>query len=213
MSSLKKLYIVFTVLFLALVGAIACQMEDTDPYHRRILKYRYTKDSLYKLDPSSPIQRSERVQFYGLSYYKPDSNYRVVAQVNRISPPRPFTLMMSNGSSEQYLKVAELKFKLNGQEFQLTGIQPQEFKSEEQKRYLELMFTDLTNNKTSYHGGRYIEVEYTQGNQVIIDFNYAYNPWCAYSNNSYCPIPPIENKLNTEVSVGERKYEMSSKMN
>ena len=74
------------------------------------------------------------------------------------------------------------------------------------KNYIFLPFTDMSNGKTSYEGGRYIDLEVPKGDELIIDFNQAYNPYCAYNPKFSCPIPPKRNHLDTFIEAGVKKY-------
>jgi uncharacterized protein (DUF1684 family) len=77
-------------------------------------------------------------------------------------------------------------------------------KQKEYKKYLFIPFRDLTSGKESYGGGRYIDTEIPAGETLILDFNRAYNPYCAYSHRYSCPIPPEENTLKVEIRAGEK---------
>lgn len=95
-----------------------------------------------------------------------------------------------------YVKYGDLYFSINGKDFKLNVFQNQELISDpEYYNYLFLPFTDLTNGETTYSGGRYLDLRIPEGDSILLDFNKAYNPFCAYSCDYSCPIVPAENDL------------------
>ena len=105
---------------------------------------------------------------------------------------------------KEYRVYGILEFTLRGKPFQIPVYQSQQLMSTEKyKDYLFFPFTDLTNGEQTYPSGRYIELEIpTEGNTLIVDFNKAYNPYCAYSTKYSCPIVPAENNLDIEIPAG-----------
>ncbi len=80
-------------------------------------------------------------------------------------------------------------------------------KNKPEYRKLFVPFNDYTNGVSSYGGGRYLDIDIPAGDKTIIDFNFAYNPYCAYHDRWSCPIPPSENNLDIEVEAGVKSYE------
>ena len=106
-----------------------------------------------------------------------------------------------------YEKYGEVHFTLNGQEIKLPVYQSHSLREDEEwKNYLFLPFKDATNGKITYGGGRYLELWYTGGDTIVVDFNRAYNPYCAYNYNYSCPIVPKANWLDIPIEAGERKF-------
>jgi uncharacterized protein (DUF1684 family) len=107
-----------------------------------------------------------------------------------------------------------LKFKLNGKDYFLNVYQSDAdvlAKFPEYKDILFVPFKDATNGKETYGGGRYIDIKMLSSKKVILDFNLAYNPSCAYGSDRYsCPIPPKENFLQVEINAGEKSYRHST---
>src|SRR5690606_22205799 len=100
-----------------------------------------------------------------------------------------------------------LNFQLKGKEYQLNVYQGQDLMKEEgYEDYLFLPFIDDTNGEESYGGGRYIDLRIPEGDSMVIDFNSAYNPYCAYNEKYSCPIVPRENYVDTEVRAGVKAY-------
>jgi uncharacterized protein (DUF1684 family) len=106
-----------------------------------------------------------------------------------------------------YVKYGELAFTIDGKPLKLNLYKNIELsKKEEFKDYLFLPFSDTTNGKESYIGGRYIDMKVPKGDTVAIDFNTAYNPYCAYNYKYSCPIVPLENVLDIEINAGVKKF-------
>ena len=98
-------------------------------------------------------------------------------------------------------------FDLKGKPFKLNIYQNQDLiKKEGFEDYLFLPFLDNTNGEESYGGGRYIDMRIPDGDTIIVDFNSAYNPYCAYNEKYSCPIVPRENYLDTEVRAGVKAF-------
>lgn len=144
-----------------------------------------------------------------LRFYMPDSNYKVVAKLVFIHDEVPFIIPTYSGKEKKFQKIAQLKFRLNGQDATLLlfknlalAIDPQ------YADYLFLPFTDPTNDNETYGGGRYLDLKRSdiKGDELILDFNMAYNPYCAYSDGYNCPIPPPENALEIPIKAGEKKF-------
>jgi uncharacterized protein (DUF1684 family) len=110
----------------------------------------------------------------------------------------------SNFKTKEYRVYGKLKFTLKGKAFEIPVYQSQRHMNiEEYKDYLFFPFNDLTNGKSTYTAGRYIELRIpTEGNMIMLDFNQAYNPYCAYSDNYSCPVIPAENFIDLEINAG-----------
>jgi uncharacterized protein (DUF1684 family) len=112
---------------------------------------------------------------------------------------QPVMMSTSTGSVQPYLKYGQFTFEVAGEQARLQVYQDPE------QGYFFLPFVDATAGET-YEAGRYLEIEPGQDGEFLIDFNYAYNPYCAYNPNWACPIPPKENRLIVRIEAGERKY-------
>jgi uncharacterized protein (DUF1684 family) len=130
--------------------------------------------------------------------------YRVTAQFIRTENPVPFELPTSSGKFKQYQEYGKATFELDGQSFTLTLYQSLDLmKMEKYKDYLFLPFRDLTNEKETYGGGKYMDLKIPTGNEIVLDFNQSYQPYCAYNAFDYnCPIVPEENKLPIKIEAG-----------
>jgi hypothetical protein len=171
-------------------------------YTLSIMEQRKKKDEYMRSDKGSPFVTTG-TQFKELKYYVIDRNYRISAIVNPLRVKEPVRMLLSDGTTENYIPYASVDFILQ--------MKPQHlilYKSEEDlnSKSLFLPFFDETSALTTYGGGRYLEPEYTGGKNLILDFNLAYNPYCAYVDGYSCPVPPAGNRINVEVIAGEKIY-------
>ena len=167
------------------------------------VRLRKEKDHFFKTDPDSPIQPERRPGFKGLNYFKPSKEYRVTAMLERFENPQPGQIVTSTGTDGPYLRYGVLHFELAGRSLQLVV-----YKSTDDPfaRSLFAPFSDETSGSETYGSGRYLDLEEQGGDAYELDFNQAYNPYCAYNDQYTCPIPPRENKLPVKILAGEKKY-------
>ncbi|WP_422361868.1 DUF1684 domain-containing protein [Reichenbachiella sp.] len=136
-----------------------------------------------------------------LNYYPPNEKFKVIAEIERISDGGQLTLGTSDGVPRVYNKHAFLNFELDQHRQRLLVLKGEENDG------LFLAFADLTNDKTTYGGGRYINLNFSdQAEKITLDFNLAYNPYCEYNAEYSCPLPPLENYLKVAVEAGEKLY-------
>ena len=158
-------------------------------FEQEVLSLRVDKDSFLKNDIDSPIPPNERPNFKGLNYFPPDPGYRVVSRLERFDKPKPITIATSTGSRQAYLRYGTFTFEIEGRSLKLTV-----YKSAEDPyaRSLFIPFSDETSGRVTYAAGRYLDHEEQGGDDYESDFNMAYNPYFAYSEEYTCPIPPVE---------------------
>ncbi len=155
----------------------------------------------------SPLHEDSIGYFKGLDYYPINEQYIVVAEFKRIKKGKEFEMKTSTDRLPIYQDYAILTFNLDGKEHQLHAYKNVELsKQEEYKDYLFLPFNDHTNGIESYGGGRYLDLTDTGEEQIILNFNMTYNPYCAYNDKYSCPIPPDENKLDCRIEAGVKKF-------
>lgn len=135
--------------------------------------------------------------FDGLPFFPLDEKYIVQAKLIRTPNEKPFEMPTTTARRPLYVKFGEAHFTLDGKNLVLNIFQPVEAKD-----YLFIPFTDLTSGVDSYGGGRYLDFKVPENDYLIIDFNKAYNPYCAYNPEYSCPIPPEENDLQILVEAG-----------
>lgn len=159
--------------------------------------YRAAKDEFLKRDPRSPILDQER--FDGLAYFDPDQSYSFTA-LPEVADGQPLSVQTSDGQQRNYFRAAKLH--LDGPSGRI-GVTL--FSTEGQSGYF-LPFRDSTSGKESYGAGRYLDLEANPDGTVNVDFNMAYNPYCAYSDAYSCPLPPSENWLSIPIEAGEKSF-------
>lgn len=180
--------------------------EDATLVLAEIEKHRQEKFETFKGE-DSPLTRKERRRFKGLKYYPVDLTYRVKARFIKTANPVLFKMKTTTARLPDYSKYGEVHFTLDGHAYSLEVYQsPDLMKREGYEDYLFIPFTDETNGKETYEVGRYLEMRIPTGEEVIIDFNLCYNPYCSYSPNYSCPIPPAVNHLPVVIKAGEKKY-------
>ena len=159
----------------------------------------------------SPLSEKERSNFKGLEFFPIQEKYIIKADFTRTPYESPFAMATSTDRKSIYLKYGELSFTIEGKGFILNVYQNQRLLSDpEYKDYLFVPFTDLTNGNETYEVGRYLDLSIPKSNTIMLNFNEAYNPYCAYSGNYSCPIPPEENHLEIEIKAGVKKYKSTS---
>ncbi len=176
---------------------------DDDTWKRQLRENRAEKDSFFADHRQSPIPPEQRAEFDGLEYFDPDPTYRVVATVTLHEEPVAVTMETSEGLTVDYNRVATLRFELAGAHHELAG-----YRQSPEDGSLFVPFRDKTTGQETYQGGRYMELEVegqlADGAEIVLDFNLAYSPFCAYSETFACPLPPEENWLETTIEAGEK---------
>ncbi len=170
-------------------------------YERSIEKYRNNIHSEHLADESPFKTEEERAKFIGFKYFKTDEKYNIQANLEPFNVVDTIIMKTSSGKDRPFLKYGKITFGLNGNNHQLTL-----FKSVGDNAHFFLPFTDETSGDLSYGGGRYLDLDanhkLTNTNTLQIDFNKAYNPYCAYVDGYSCPIPPSENHVKTKLKAG-----------
>lgn len=150
-----------------------------------------------------------------MEFFPVDETYRVNAKFEKATTVKWFRIATSGKEEKLYRVYGTVSFKINDSTYKLNIYQSQDLlKDPNYKDYLVLLFTDATTGKETYEAGRYIDftTKDIQNNQLVIDFNKAYNPYCAYEKGKYnCPIPPIENRLPVAIMAGEKIYAKPAK--
>jgi uncharacterized protein (DUF1684 family) len=177
--------------------------QDIHVEKERVLKWRKERDAFFRTHQRSPLDPPEQKKFKGLDYFPFDPQYYFEGQIKRevlhINDPKYYATFLTNkGTNKRYIRYGKFRFNLNGKEMDL------EVYKSILSDMLFIPFKDLTNGKETYEGGRYIDAEILAGYRMILDFNMAYDPSCAYNDKFVCAIPPKENYLNAPIRAGER---------
>jgi uncharacterized protein (DUF1684 family) len=189
-----------SLVLLPLLWVAAC---GDDPAQRaaveELMAHRTEKDR-YMASADSPLTPEQRGRFKGLAYFNPDFDLVFEAQLQRFTPADTVRMLTTTGGIDLYLRYARFPFRYEGAEHDLTV-----FRSL-QGDHLFLPFTDATSGNESYAAARYIDLIPLEDGRYRLDFNLAYNPYCAYNPEWACPIAPPENNLVFAVRAGERRY-------
>lgn len=194
------------ILFILILSAFSCA-QDKLPLLGET-EYQREMNAKFKDALKSPLTKKDRKVFRTLDFFKFDSAYVVKAKLKLTPNETPFVMPTTTEREPLYVKYGILSFKLKDSLFSLNVYRDLELIKEEGfKDHLFLPFMDHTNGEDSYAGGRYIELKLPENDTITIDFNEAYNPYCAYNKRYSCPIVPMENYLKTYIKAGVKKYE------
>ncbi|TDI69269.1 MAG: DUF1684 domain-containing protein [Bacteroidetes bacterium] len=171
-------------------------------FEETVFKHRDEILDFMKNNDESPLPDSVRTGFEGLDYFAPDPSFKVEAALELISDNSKLNTVTNDGQVRKYTRYAYAIFDLSGQQYQVTLL----LDDTEKDGSLFLPFGDITNGNSTYGGGRYLDLQLNKRNTIIIDFNLAYNPYCAYSADYSCPLPPLENQLSVAINAGEKNF-------
>lgn len=201
---------IFRLLFFVLLlshaaGATAQALRLAPAEHAKtVAAFQQQLNAEYQDPQKSPLLPAARARFKGHPFFPVNYACYVEATLVRDSTSAPFRMKTSGSREPLYRKYGELHFVLNGQPLHLAVYQDLELTEAEYADYLFVPFTDLTNGHQSYGGGRYLDLRrgQLQGPKTQLDFNLAYNPYCAYTAGYSCPVPPAENRLPVGIPAG-----------
>lgn len=171
----------------------------------RLEKIRKGKDRFFRESPQSPLSGSDRQRFESLQYYPVNADYRFELELHEHADKTMVILQTTGGDERRMLRWGEFRFHVGGRERTL-----QAYRTDPDKARLFVPFRDETAGTETYSKGRYLdlepEVHRTPEGKWSLDFNEAYNPWCAYASGYSCVIPPAENALDLPIRAGEKRY-------
>ena len=173
---------------------------------KRVTEWRKERDEFFKIHERSPLTIKQKRIFKGLEYYPFDPQYIFSGQIERysfyINDPKYYATILTNrGTSKRYIRYGKVHFKWNNKDYSI------EVYKSILSDSLFIPFKDKTNGKETYEGGRYIDAEILIGYKMVLDFNMAYHPPCAYNNKLTCVLPPKENMLDIPIRAGERNHQ------
>ena len=160
---------------------------------------RKDKDDFFKNDHQSPLTGEQKRAFHGLRYYPENPALRLELKLEKDATPKPVILQTSTGEVREYLRAGQVRFNVDGQEAVL------QLYLDDYDGYF-LPFVDAGAPDETYGAGRYLEPHDLSDNLLLVDFNLAYNPYCAYNERWSCPIPPKENRLKVRIQAGEKNF-------
>lgn len=190
---------IFSLLFLLTSFLITAQESSKE--------FQDSLNKDYSNREKSPLTAEDFASFKSLDFFPINTKFIVEAKFVRLPNEKIFKMKTSTSRTPEYVKYGELLFTIDGKDFKLNLYQNIELiKKAGFEDYLFLPFSDLTCGKESYIGGRYIDMRIPKGNTIIIDFNKAYNPYCAYNHKYSCPIVPLENDLEIAILAGVKSF-------
>ncbi|WP_299113055.1 DUF1684 domain-containing protein [uncultured Winogradskyella sp.] len=197
---MKHFFLLFLMIF-SLSCAQDKQMLNEETQWQKELNAEYKDAS------KSPLKKKDLKTFKGLDFFRFDSTYVVKANLKRTPDSKWFDMKTTTDRVSKERIFGVVTFELKGIRCQLNVYQGKEqMQTEGYRDYLFLPFLDDTNGNESYGGGRYIDLRIPEGDTLMIDFNTAYNPYCAYNEKYSCPIVPRENYIATEVKAGVKAF-------
>lgn len=192
------------ILFYTILGSGSQEENRTQKYLAEIQEERRDKNTFMRHDDQSPLSGEQKEVFSSLNYFEPDPAYRIEARAEENEEKDLLVLPTSDNKQKPFKKWGYAVFELEGQEHRLLLLQPA-FSANYEGLFLP--FTDATSANETYGAGRYLDLELPKNKKVILDFNRAYNPYCAYSDEHSCPFPPEENMLAVAIRAGEKSFE------
>ncbi len=199
---------ILSLSLILLLLVISCQKNYTPEekaYIKKIEEIRYQKNLDMISNPNSPFNNPEKVVFHPLNYFDVDPDFVFKSKLFYYDHPDTVTIYGTKGEPRKAVRFGYLNIKYDGEDYKLNVYKNFSFDG---KIYYSIWFTDETTNKESYGVGRYLEFELNKDPNYVytIDFNLAFNPYCAYSPAYSCAIPSKEDHLPFEVRAGEKKF-------
>jgi uncharacterized protein len=158
--------------------------------------FRKMKDQFFANDSQSPLTAEQQRDFGGLAYFPENEALRLEVELEPYPEQREVQMQTSTGSVQSYTRYGRIRFEVEGKEAQLSVYR-------DQHGYF-LPFADSLAGQETYGAGRYLEPEELADGQLRVDFNLAYNPYCAYNDRYSCPLTPAENRLKVPIRAGEK---------
>jgi len=166
-----------------------------------LCKFRKRKDKFFKSNPQSPLTDEQRINFSGLNYFPENPALRFELNIERYDKPGLTAMQTNRGTVQEYYQIGQIHFSVDGDTATLQVYEP----VDDPGNYF-MPFVDATAPWETYGAGRYLEPELIGKDKLLVDFNVAYNPYCAYNNEWSCPFPPLVNRLKVRIEAGEKKF-------
>jgi uncharacterized protein (DUF1684 family) len=177
-------------------------LNDSD-FANQVELHRRSKDEALRSEPWSPIPPADRRGFAGLAYYPADARWAVKVHIARLPRGEVLAMATSTGETRTQVRYARLTMATPNGPVTLFAYKDARVTHTDT---LFVPFRDATSGNETYGAGRYLDLEEPPGDEMVVDFNQAYNPYCAYSDAYSCPLPPAENWLKVAVTAGEKVY-------
>ncbi len=161
--------------------------------------FRAEKDEFFRDDPQSPLTAAQKHDFHGLNYFPENPGLRLEVKPEQLPTRERVEIQTSTGDVQIYFRHSRIHFPVDGQDAVLT-IYEGDFG-------FFLPFVDSLASQETYPAGRYLEPEPLPDGRFLVDFNMAYNPYCAYNEHWSCPLTPFENRLKVPIRAGEKIFD------
>jgi uncharacterized protein (DUF1684 family) len=197
--------LLFTLIFVFWINAVWSQQTPAS-FVQSIEAHRTQYKAHFLTDSRSPLTAADTAQ---LRFFQPAEMWRVKGRFTRTEDAKPFDLPTYSGITRPYVMYGRVEFVIADTIIRVALYKNLRLTADPKySDYLFFPFKDLSNGESTYGGGRYIDLKESdiQDGMVTIDFNLAYNPWCAYSDGFNCPIPPLDNHIHLEINAGESLY-------
>jgi uncharacterized protein len=168
----------------------------------RLAGYRHRRDHFFAAHPHSPLSESQRGAFAGLDYFPERADLALILSLDESGPDVGETLDLptTDGKTKSFSRAGRVRLEVDGEPVELTVLRDSERGS------LFIPFRDASAGGETYIVGRYLEPQARPDGNLEVDFNYSYNPFCAYGTGWSCPIPPEENRLSVTIAAGEKEF-------
>lgn len=163
-----------------------------------LAELRAVKDRFFQSHPQSPLTSEQKLSFTGLDYFPENTDLRLEVDVEEFPVQEEIHMQTSTGEVQTYRRYGIFRFEVEGQPAELTIYADQD--------EFFMPFVDALAGMETYPAGRYLEPEQLENGKFLIDFNLAYNPYCAYNERWSCPLTPFENRLKVPVRAGEKNF-------
>ncbi|HEX7974078.1 MAG TPA: DUF1684 domain-containing protein [Anaerolineales bacterium] len=170
----------------------------TDDSDDELQDFRAAKDDFFAHDSQSPLTREQKKNFHGLNYFPENPELRLEVELEKFPEQDEIQMQTSTGDVQTYRRLGRIQFSVEGAPAALTVF------TDEHGYFLP--FVDSLAGKETYPAGRYLEPAALPGGKLLIDFNLAYNPYCAYNERWSCPLTPFENRLKAPIRAGEKLF-------
>ena len=163
--------------------------------------FRAQKDAFFKSHPQSPLTAEQQATFGGLRYFPENPELRLVLPVEQFAQQDTVVMQTSTGEPRTYTRYGRLRFAVDSQDVALAVY------ADLDSGAFFLPFADALRGRETYGAGRYLDPEPLGGGRFLVDFNLAYNPYCAYNDDWSCPLTPVENWLRVPIRAGEKLFD------
>ena len=180
--------------------------SEIDSLKNEFIQYCQTKDNEFKNADWSPLTPGDKMSFGALNYFDYDITFRYQLKINTYDNQDTIEVTGSKaGDLRKAVRYGYFDFKRDAHinRLEVWKMMP---RKDSDEAHLFVGFWDATSGQETYPGGRYLDIQELEEDIYLLDFNYAYNPYCAYSNRYSCLIPPLENRFETALTCGEKIY-------